>query len=226
MQATSSDPVHAAIDTPNAVFAGSAVHSGNATAIAVLTGSHTELGQIGANIAKREKPTAFDMDIQGFGMFIMRLPLFLVLFVLLINALFHRPWLESFMFAVALAVGLTPELLPMIVSVTLARGAMRLAQKHVIVKQLPVIQNLGTMDVFCCDNTGTLTEAEIRLDRTIDLEGIASAPRPGRGGAVYQGRHKQRLDPAGPTPLRLRPAPRRGARAGYRRTATHCQRCA
>ncbi|MDH2052056.1 magnesium-translocating P-type ATPase [Achromobacter marplatensis] len=172
----SSDPVHAAIDTPNAVFAGSAVHSGNATAIAVLTGSHTELGQIGANIAKREKPTAFDMDIQGFGMFIMRLTLFLVLFVLLINALFHRPWLESFMFAVALAVGLTPELLPMIVSVTLARGAMRLAQKHVIVKQLPVIQNLGTMDVFCCDKTGTLTEAEIRLDRTIDLEGIASAP--------------------------------------------------
>ncbi|NMK46458.1 magnesium-translocating P-type ATPase [Achromobacter sp. Bel] len=165
------NPGQTAMDAPNAVFAGSAVHSGSAIAIAVMTGSHTELGQIGTDIAKREKPTAVYMDIQGFGMFIMRLTLFLVLFVLLINALFHRPWLESFMFAVALAVGLTPELLPMIVSVTLARGAMRLARKHVIVKQLSAIQNLGTMDIFCSDKTGTLTEAKIRLDRTIDPEG-------------------------------------------------------
>ena len=167
---TNAEPASAAADAPDAVLAGSAIQSGSATALAVLTGPDTELGQIGADISKREKPTAFDMDVQGFGMFIMRLTLFLVLFVLLVNALFHRPWLESFMFAVALAVGLTPELLPMIVSVTLARGAMRLARKHVIVKQLAVIQNLGAMDVFCSDKTGTLTEAIIRLDRTIDLQ--------------------------------------------------------
>ncbi|HAP25435.1 MAG TPA: magnesium-translocating P-type ATPase [Achromobacter sp.] len=164
-----------AIDSPRAVLAGTAVHSGSATAIAVFTGTQSELGRIGADIASRAKPTTFDLDIQRFGYLILRLTVFLVLFVLLINALFHRPWLESILFTIALAVGLTPELLPMVVSVTLARGAIRLARKHVIVKQLPVIQNLGTMDVLCTDKTGTLTEARIRLDRTVDVEGGPSA---------------------------------------------------
>ncbi|HEY6008382.1 MAG TPA: magnesium-translocating P-type ATPase, partial [Geobacteraceae bacterium] len=92
----------------------------------------------------------------------------LVLFVVLVNAFFHRPWLESFLFAVALAVGLTPELLPMVVSVTLARGALRMAKKKVIVKRLESIHNLGSMDVLCTDKTGTLTEARIRLERHVD----------------------------------------------------------
>ncbi len=174
-RAEPADAVAQAIDAPRAVLAGTAIQSGNATAVAVLTGAQAELGRIGAEIAKRDMPTTFDMDIQRFGYFIMRLTVFLVLFVLLVNALFHRPWLESFLFAIALAVGLTPELLPMVVSVTLARGATRLARKHVIVKQLAVIQNLGTMDVFCTDKTGTLTEARIRLDRTVDVTGRPSA---------------------------------------------------
>ncbi|MDF8364096.1 magnesium-translocating P-type ATPase [Achromobacter anxifer] len=173
-RAVAPEAAEQAIDAPRAILAGTAIHSGNATAIAVLTGAQAELGRIGAEISKRETPTAFDTDIQRFGYFIMRLTVFLVLFVLLVNALFHRPWLESFLFAIALAVGLTPELLPMVVSVTLARGAIRLARKHVIVKQLPVIQNLGTMDVFCTDKTGTLTEARIRLDRTVDVAGKPS----------------------------------------------------
>jgi Mg2+-importing ATPase len=101
----------------------------------------------------------------------MRLTLLLVLFVLLINAYFQRPWLESFLFAVALAVGLTPELLPMVVSVTLARGALRMAEKKVIVKRLPAIHDLGSMDVLCTDKTGTLTEARIRLERHLDALG-------------------------------------------------------
>lgn len=167
--------VNTPMDAPRAILAGTAVHSGSATAIAVRTGARTELGKIGVDIAQRKKPSTFDLDIQRFGSLIMRLTVFLVLFVLLVNALFHRPWLESFLFAVALAVGLTPELLPMIVSVTLARGAVRLARKHVIVKQLQVIQNLGTMGIFCTDKTGTLTEAKIRLDRTINARGSASA---------------------------------------------------
>jgi magnesium-transporting ATPase (P-type) len=90
---------------------------------------------------------------------------FFILFVLLINAFFHRPWLESFLFAVALAVGLTPELLPMVVSVTLSRGAQRMAVNKVIVKRLASIHNLGSMDVFCTDKTGTLTEARIHSGR-------------------------------------------------------------
>ena len=98
----------------------------------------------------------------------------LVLFVLLVNLLFHRPLLESFLFALALAVGLTPELLPMIVSVTLARGALRMAKERVIVKRLAAIHDLGSMDVLCTDKTGTLTEAKIRLVRQIAISGADS----------------------------------------------------
>jgi Mg2+-importing ATPase len=101
----------------------------------------------------------------------MRLTVLLALFALLINTAFHRPLLESFLFAVALAVGLTPELLPMIVSVTLARGAIRMARKKVIVKRLASVQDLGAMDVLCTDKTGTLTEARIRLERHVDALG-------------------------------------------------------
>jgi len=98
----------------------------------------------------------------------------MVLFVLLVNTFFHKPWLESFLFAVALAVGLTPELLPMVISVTLSRGAMRMAKQHMIVKRLSAIQDLGSMDVLCTDKTGTLTEAKIRLERHVDAEGRPS----------------------------------------------------
>jgi Mg2+-importing ATPase len=104
----------------------------------------------------------------------MRLTVLLVLFVLFVNAMFHRPWLDSFLFAVALAVGLTPELLPMVVSVTLSRGALRMAQKRVIVKRLAAIQNLGSMDVLCTDKTGTLTEAKIHLEQHVDAQGRPS----------------------------------------------------
>jgi Mg2+-importing ATPase len=104
----------------------------------------------------------------------MRMTVLLVLFVLLVNAFFHRPWLESFLFAVALAVGLTPELLPMVVSVTLSRGALRMAANKVIVKRLAAIHNLGSMDVFCTDKTGTLTEARIHLERHMDPLGRES----------------------------------------------------
>jgi Mg2+-importing ATPase len=99
----------------------------------------------------------------------------LVLLVLLLNTLNHRPLLESFLFAIALAVGLTPELLPMIVSVTLARGSVRMASRHVIVKRLSAVQDLGAMDVLCTDKTGTLTESQLRVERILDIEGKASA---------------------------------------------------
>jgi Mg2+-importing ATPase len=112
--------------------------------------------------------------MRQFGLLIVRLTVLLVLFVLLINLLFHRPPLESFLFALALAVGLTPELLPMITTVTLSRGALRLAGRHVIVKRLAAMHNLGAMDVLCTDKTGTLTEAQIRLVRHIDASGKES----------------------------------------------------
>jgi Mg2+-importing ATPase len=153
---------------------GTSVITGTATILVCRTGGQTSLGEIAETLSSKAPPTAFEIGIRNFGLLILRLTILLVLFVLLVNAFFERPWLESFLFAVALAVGLTPELLPMVVSVTLARGALRMAEKKVIVKRLASIQNLGSMDVLCTDKTGTLTEARIRLERHVDASGRQS----------------------------------------------------
>jgi len=162
-------------DATNSVFMGTSVVSGSATVLICRTGPHTSLGEISDTLIAKPPPTAFEQGTQRFGLLIMRFTILLVLFVLLANAYFHRPWLESFLFAVALAVGLTPELLPMVVSVTLARGAMRMAKKKVIVKRLESIHNLGSMDVLCTDKTGTLTEARIHLERHVGALGKDSS---------------------------------------------------
>lgn len=161
-------------DATNAVFMGTSAISGSARMQVLRTGRRTALGAIAASVLREPPPTSFEIGTRRFGFLIMQLTVLLVLFVLLVNTLLHRPWLESFLFSVALAVGLTPELLPMIVSVTLARGAMRMAEKRVIVKRLAAIQNLGSMDVLCTDKTGTLTEAKIRLERCVDADGEPS----------------------------------------------------
>ena len=162
------------VDAINAAFMGSSVMNGAAQLMVCGTGLATQLGQISSSLRRTPPPSALDQGTRRFGMLIVRFTEILVLFVLLINLLFHRPWLESFLFAVALAVGLTPELLPMIVSVTLARGAIRMAKAQVIVKRLGAIHDLGSMDVLCTDKTGTLTEAKIRLARQVSLSGISS----------------------------------------------------
>ena len=162
-------------DAVNSVFMGTSVVSGSATVLICRTGPNTSLGEISDTLTTKAPPTSFEQGTQRFGFLIMRFTILLVLFVVLANAYFHRPWLESFLFAVALAVGLTPELLPMVVSVTLARGAMRMAKKKVIVKRLESIHNLGSMDVLCTDKTGTLTEARIHLERHVDALGQDSS---------------------------------------------------
>jgi P-type Mg2+ transporter len=158
----------------NTVLLGTSVISGTAKVLMCRTGQDTELGEIADTLLARAPPTAFEQGTHRFGLLIMRMTVLLVLFVLLVNAFLHRPWLESFLFAVALAVGLTPELLPMVVSVTLSRGALRMAAKKVIVKRLASIHNLGSMDVFCTDKTGTLTEARIHLERHLSPQGKES----------------------------------------------------
>ena len=158
----------------NAVFAGTSVISGTATIVICRTGGKTALGHLATSLAEKPPATAFAVGIRRFGMLIMRLTVLMVLFVLVVNISFHRPVLESLMFALALAVGLTPELLPMIVTVTLARSAMELAKRKVIVKRLTAIHDLGAMDVLCTDKTGTLTEATIKLVRAIDGRGAES----------------------------------------------------
>ncbi|MGZ8952053.1 MAG: magnesium-translocating P-type ATPase [Methylobacter sp.] len=161
-------------DAANAVFMGTTVISGSARIRVVKTGTGTAIGAIADSLSRQPPPTAFEIGTHRFGLLIMRLTILLVLFVLLVNAFMHKPWLESFLFAVALAVGLTPELLPMVVSVTLSRGALLMAKKRVIVKRLTSITDLGSMDVLCTDKTGTLTEAKIRLEQHVDPQGKPS----------------------------------------------------
>lgn len=147
----------------NAVFLGSSVLGGAADAIVVHTGASTELGHISRSLAAKAPETEFERGMGAFATLIARTVAFLVLFVFLVNTLFGRNPLESFLFAVALAVGLTPEFMPMIVSVTLAEGAVRMSRHRVIVKHLSAIQNLGAVDVLCSDKTGTLTEGEVKV---------------------------------------------------------------
>ncbi|MEM2849653.1 MAG: magnesium-translocating P-type ATPase [Candidatus Bathyarchaeia archaeon] len=158
----------------NYLFMGTSIVSGSATAVVVRTGSSTEYGKIARRLVAREPETEFQRGIRSFGYMIMQVTFFLVLFVFFINALYMRSILESFLFAVALAVGLTPELLPMIVSVNLSKGAVLMAKKGVIVKRLAAIQNFGSMDVLCMDKTGTLTENKIKLLLHVDINGEES----------------------------------------------------
>src|SRR5689334_3126909 len=156
------------------VFLGTSVVSGTATANVTATGKNTVFGDIATRLAKRAPETEFERGTRRFGFLIMRTTLFLVLFVLLISVLLHRPLLESLLFAVALAVGLTPEFLPMITTITLSRGAVRMARKNVIVKHLDAMQNFGSIDVLCSDKTGTLTSGEMSLEQHLDPFGASS----------------------------------------------------
>lgn len=147
----------------NALFHGTSLIGGTATMLVVETGAQTRFGAIARSLADRQPPTAFERGIHNLGILIVRLTIFLVLFVLLAHLALGRPPLASFLFAMALAVGLTPELLPMIMTVSLARGAQRMAAAKVVVKRLSAIHDLGEMDILCTDKTGTLTEARIAL---------------------------------------------------------------
>jgi Mg2+-importing ATPase len=153
------------------VFRGTSVVSGVGVAQVEATGSATELGRVAAHLAGRPPETEFERGTRRFGFLILQVVIFLVLFVFFVNALLRHDLLESLLFSVALAVGLTPELLPMIVSITLASGAVRMAKKKVIVKQLAAIENFGSMDILCSDKTGTLTVGVITVDRHVNLRG-------------------------------------------------------
>jgi len=158
----------------NYVFLGTSVVSGTGTAVVVKTGSSTQYGGIAKELVGKATETEFEKGLRRFGALMTEVTLFLVLFVFFVNAFFYlgsRSILDSLLFAVALAVGLTPELLPMIMSINLSRGAVAMSQKGVIVKRLAAIQNFGNMDVLCTDKTGTLTENKLTLNNYEDLEG-------------------------------------------------------
>ena len=163
-----------AADASNALFAGTSVVAGKATMLLVETGPRTRFGAIASALAANVPPTALEQGVRHLGLLILRLTIFLTLFVLLAHLASDRPAMQSILFAVALAVGLTPELLPMVMTVTLARGAKRMALQKVIVKRLSAIHDLGAMDVLCVDKTGTLTEAKISLADSVDWQGRKS----------------------------------------------------
>jgi Mg2+-importing ATPase len=156
------------------VFLGASVVSGTATALVTATGAKTAFGDIVARLAAQPPETEFERGTRQFGMLVMKTVFFLVLFVLLVNIALRRDPLESILFALALAVGLTPEFLPMISTVTLGQGALQMARQKVIVKHLAAIQNFGSMDVLCSDKTGTLTSGEVSLSQHLDVFGQPS----------------------------------------------------
>lgn len=170
------DPVPSnAAEAENLVFLGTSVVTGTATALITVTGRATAFGDIAARLATRPPETEFERGIRRFGLFIMRTVVFLVLFMFVVSIPFHRQSpLESLLFAISLAVGLTPEFFPMITTVTLAQGASHMAKQKVIVKNLAAIQNFGSMDILCSDKTGTLTSGNMVLHTYLDPLGHAS----------------------------------------------------
>lgn len=162
------------VEATNGIFAGSSIVSGNAIALVLTTGKQTLFGQIAQILSATPPQTEFEKGILRFGFFIMKTVIFLILFVFLINIYLHRPALEALLFSIALAVGLTPEFLPMITTVTLTAGALNMAKQQVIVKNLAAIQNFGSIDILCSDKTGTLTQGEMTLEKYVDIFGNKS----------------------------------------------------
>ncbi len=163
-------------DTPlakrrNTLFMGTHVVSGSGKALVVHTGKSTEFGKVSGQLGLRVPETEFERGIRRFGYFLLEITLMLVIAIFAINVYLHRPVLESFLFSLALAVGLTPQLLPAIISINLAQGARRMAKNKVIVKRLASIENFGSMNVFCSDKTGTITEGVVRVHSAVDIDG-------------------------------------------------------
>ena len=177
-----SNPVEKAADADGstdgllaqAAYYGSSVVSGRATAVVLTTGTETKFGSLIAHIGSKEVETRFEHEMTAFGLMLTRVIMLLVIAVLLINVLLHRPLIDSMLFALALGVGITPEMLPAIVVVSLSIGARMMAAKSVLVKRLDAIEDIGAMTILCCDKTGTLTRGVVELDRALDLEGNES----------------------------------------------------
>ena len=163
-----------ALDLPNIGFMGTHVVSGTATAVVFATGARTYFGSVASAIAAEGETTGFDRGVNRFTWLMIRFMLVMVPLVFLINGASKGDWIEAFLFALAVAVGLTPELLPMEVTINLAKGAIAMSRRKVIVKRLNAIQNLGAMDVLCTDKTGTLTQNKVILERYVDIFGAES----------------------------------------------------
>ncbi|WPY01432.1 Putative HAD superfamily magnesium-translocating P-type ATPase [Candidatus Trichorickettsia mobilis] len=162
------------INFADMLFMSSVAISGTAKAIVCRIGLDTEFGKIARTVASRTHTTAFEIGIKDLGLFLMRISTLCTLLVLLVNFILHKTLLESFIFAIALAVGLTPELLPMISTVTMAVGVRNMAKEQMIVKKLIAMQNIGSMNILCTDKTGTLTEGAVKLKEYVTFDGVSN----------------------------------------------------
>ena len=160
-----------AMDLQNACFFGTSVTSGTARGVVVNTGARTLFGAIAERLGRKRELTSFDLGVRSFTWLMIRFMLVMVFAVFLIVGLTKGNWVEALLFGLSIAVGLTPEMLPMIVTVNLAKGALTMARKKVIVKRLPSIQNFGAIDILCTDKTGTLTQDRVVLERHVDIIG-------------------------------------------------------
>jgi Mg2+-importing ATPase len=158
----------------NTVWMGTHIVSGTAKVLVILTGKNTEFGKVSERLKLKAPETEFELGIRKFGYFLGEVTLVLVVIIFAINVYLQRPVLESFLFSLAIAVGLTPQLLPAIISINLAHGAKKMALKKVIVKRLASIENFGSMNVICSDKTGTLTEGSVQVESALDVNGTAS----------------------------------------------------
>jgi len=158
----------------NSLFMGTHVVSGNGRAVVIQTGKKTEFGKVSERMKLRSPETEFERGVRRFGYLLMEITMVLVIAIFAINVFFARPVLDSFLFALALAVGLTPTLLPAIISINLAHGAKQMALHKVIVKKLVAIENFGSMDILCSDKTGTLTEGVVKLHSALNIDGKES----------------------------------------------------
>ena len=172
---TGTCPADGGPDAPHLVFLGTSIVSGTATAVVLTTGPRSAFGQIAARLSVRQPETEFEHGLRRFSVLILTTTITLVLFIILVSVAFKHNAFESLLFAVALGVGLTPEFLPMITSVTLTHGALRMAREQVIVTHLPAIQNFGSIDVLCSDKTGTLTAGVMQFNSALDPTGAASS---------------------------------------------------
>ena len=159
-------------DLPTICFMGTSVISGSAVGLVVATGSHTYFGVMAKTLVGQHVETSFEKGVNRVSWVLIRFMMVMVPIVFLLNGFIKGAWLDAFMFSVAVAVGLIPEMLPMIVSTNLAKGAIVMARRKCVVKRINAIQNIGAMDVLCTDKTGTLTQDQIILERYLDAEGI------------------------------------------------------
>ncbi|MDI9769176.1 magnesium-translocating P-type ATPase [Pantoea dispersa] len=174
-QASASDKDASLLELGSVCLMGTNVSSGSAKAVVVATGGETYFGSLAKSIVGNRSQTAFDRGVNSVSWLLIRFMLVMVPVVLLINGLTKGDWLDASLFALAVAVGLTPEMLPMIVSSNLAKGAIAMSRRKVIVKRLNAIQNLGAMDILCTDKTGTLTQDNIILEHHLDCAGVENS---------------------------------------------------